>query len=189
MSGRGRGRSGSRGGRGQGRRRNFERPGQKSPASSAGTRKERKSISDYIYYIGSAKQASDFSVIITYLINHIRKTFSNGNDIGDAIESKQPMNLDLVKPIMAEVTAIVTAKDGPLKEREQRIYDKECREVEMMYEAKIKSFVDRKQIYMNNLGKAYAFILGQCNKALLNKLYTRTDVRDQRRSNKIADGN
>ena len=85
------------------------------------------------------------------------------------------MNLDLIKPIMAEVTATVTAKDGPLKEREQRIYDKECREVEMMYEAEIKSFVDRKQIYMNNLGKAYAFILGQCNKALQNKLYARTD--------------
>ena len=95
------------------------------------------------------------------------------------------MNLDLIKPIMAEVTATVTARDGPLREREQRIYDKECREVEMMYEAEIKSFVDRKQTYMNNLGKAYAFILGQCNKALQNKLYARTDYESKIKGNPI----
>ena len=95
------------------------------------------------------------------------------------------MNLDLIKPIMAEVTATVTARDGPLREREQRIYDKECREVEMMYEAEIKSFVDRKQTYMNNLGKAYAFILGQCNKALQNKLYARTDYESEIKGNPI----
>ena len=172
MSGRGRSRYG---GRGRGRSRgNFQKP--KSTTSST-SRKERKSISDYIYYIGSAKQASDYTVVTSYLINHIRKTYDNGDDVGEAIEKRIPMNFDAVKPSMGNTTTVVNLSEtNPVKlAKAQAEYKKEVREVEMMYEAEIKSFVNRKSRYETNLGKAYAFLYAQCNKALQSKLHARTD--------------
>ena len=125
MNGRGRGQSGGQSGRGRGRR-NFKRSNtQKSSVISTGTKKERKSVSDYVYYIGSAKQARNFSVITSYLINHIRKTFNNGDDIGNAIESKTPMDHNTIKPSMVEVTTTVAATDAAERKTQQAKYDKE----------------------------------------------------------------
>jgi hypothetical protein len=59
--------------------------GPKSSKSSQhdGTAK-KKGLSDHIYYIGSAKQASDFMVITEFLINYIRQKFDQGSDIDNA---------------------------------------------------------------------------------------------------------
>ena len=54
-------------------------------------------------------------------------------------------------------------------------YNKEVKEIEMLYEAEIKSFVNQRSQYETNLGKAFAFIFAQCNKVLQNKLYAQTD--------------
>ena len=45
-------------------------------------------MADHIYAIKLAKQASDYSVITAFIINHIQKTFEYGDDIGDALESR-----------------------------------------------------------------------------------------------------
>ena len=50
----------------------------KSPNAN---KKERSGLSDYVYYIGSAKKASDFTVITNYLLMHVRKTFQEGQFI------------------------------------------------------------------------------------------------------------
>ena len=45
----------------------------------------KKSVNDYNYYlVGSVKQASDYETTTEYLINHIKKVFDYGNDIGTA---------------------------------------------------------------------------------------------------------
>ena len=44
----------------------------------------KKSVNDYNYYLGSSKQASDYETTTEYLINHIKKVFDYGNDIGTA---------------------------------------------------------------------------------------------------------
>jgi hypothetical protein len=57
----------------------FEEPKSKSsgqPASKSGKSETKKSISDYNYYLGSAKQASDYETMTEYLINYIKKTYS-----------------------------------------------------------------------------------------------------------------
>ena len=57
-----------------------------STKSSGMPKKEtKKSVNDYNYYLGSAKQASDYETTTEYLINYIVKTFEYGNDIGQAL--------------------------------------------------------------------------------------------------------
>jgi hypothetical protein len=49
-------------------------------------------ISDFNYYLGSAKQAWDYETTSESLINHIKKTNDYGNDIGRALEELEPLN-------------------------------------------------------------------------------------------------
>ena len=46
----------------------------------------KKTISDYVFYLGSSKQAADFETTKEFLINHIKKTLDFSNDIGTALE-------------------------------------------------------------------------------------------------------
>jgi hypothetical protein len=43
----------------------------------------KKSVNDYNYYLGSAKQASDYETTTEFLINYIVKTLEYGNNIGN----------------------------------------------------------------------------------------------------------
>jgi hypothetical protein len=68
MSGRGRGFRGRFSGRGKGPKQAKQQG--KNP---------KKSLQDYVYYIGSAKQASDFTTTTEFIINHIWQTFAQGS--------------------------------------------------------------------------------------------------------------
>jgi hypothetical protein len=60
--------------------------------------KERKVLSDYIFNIGSSKQASEFELVSQFIINHIRKEYEDGNDVGDALEERKEVDFDQFKP-------------------------------------------------------------------------------------------
>jgi hypothetical protein len=60
----------------------------------------KKSVNDYNYYLGSAKQASNYEMTTEYLINYIIKTFENGNDIGQALRDLEYPNPDSWRPTM-----------------------------------------------------------------------------------------
>ena len=82
MSGRGRERSG----------RSFYQKGSgRGPKSSSskqsGKDQIKKDLSDYVYHIGPAKQASDCVVGTKYLISHIKKTYLCEKDISDVLET------------------------------------------------------------------------------------------------------
>ena len=81
MSGRGHGRGRSGYGRGRGR-------GRSSNQSTQQKTESKRTLQDYTYYVGSSKQASDYHTITKYLMNHIRKTFPNGDDIANALEKE-----------------------------------------------------------------------------------------------------
>jgi hypothetical protein len=55
---------------------------------------------DYIYSIGSSKQASDYVVVTKYLINFIQKTYIYGKDIGKAMQSRGPLDFTTLMPIL-----------------------------------------------------------------------------------------
>ena len=60
----------------------------------------KKDVTDYVYYLGSSKQASDYEITTEFLINHIKKTYEYGNDIGSALEDIKPIDTTSWKPKM-----------------------------------------------------------------------------------------
>ena len=123
--GRGRGRGRGRGGRG----------GQGGPEQSndkdKATTKVRKTLADHIYYVGSARQASDFSVITDFIFNHICQTFEYGNDIANALESKTPTDFALLMP------TLLTSSDP-----DKTVNQRENKQFTLLYEAEIQRFVE-----------------------------------------------
>ena len=111
MSGRGRGRSG-RGGRGFTNRFN----------SSSQLKKEnkdnKKSFNDCNYYIGSAKQASEFKATTEFLINYIKQTYKFGMDIAMAIINQEHINTENWKPPIKRIQS----EDPEIKEAENEQY-------------------------------------------------------------------
>ena len=50
--------------------------------------KERKCLADYVYRTDTSRQSSEFAIITKYLINHIRREYTNGDDIATPLEGK-----------------------------------------------------------------------------------------------------
>ena len=92
---------GSRGSRGMPRR-----GARKSSTKSNGAPKKdtKKSLNDYNYYLGSAKQASNYETTTEYLINYIIKTFEYGNDIGQALREFEYPDPDFWRLTMQQST-------------------------------------------------------------------------------------
>ena len=59
--------------------------------SSKLSQKKKKSIEDYIFYIGN-KQASNCKVIQELILNHIKKTCEYGNDISESLRTLSETN-------------------------------------------------------------------------------------------------
>jgi hypothetical protein len=88
----------------RGSRGNTQRGARKPSAKSSGMPKKeiKKSVNDYNYYLGSAKQASDYEMTTEFLINYIVKTFEYVNDIGQALRELEYPNPDSWKPTMQQ---------------------------------------------------------------------------------------
>ena len=95
-SGRGSGRSG-RGGRGRG---NSHYKGH-----NPNRKPKPKSVEDYMYYLGSAKQASDYETTTEFLINHIKGEFHYGEDIGNALSALEPYDMEQHEPSLRVSTS------------------------------------------------------------------------------------
>lgn len=109
MTGRFTGR-GQRFGRGQGRGHQDSNAGGRHNANKKDQKKERKTVEDYVYTIGSAKQSNDFNVITKFLLNHIKKTYKYGADVVSAIEDKAPFDFTKVRPTMMVRDPSITNK-------------------------------------------------------------------------------
>jgi hypothetical protein len=60
------------------------------------TANKKQFVTDFNYYLGSSKQASDYETTTEFLINHIKKLYDYGNDIGTALEKLE--SVDTVAP-------------------------------------------------------------------------------------------
>ena len=99
------GRSNNRRGRGWGSNRGAGSRSWKS--QTATTTQTGKSLFNYVYLTGTAKQASEFSNITEYLINYIRRAFDNSDDIADILKNR------------VETTRIIsTAEDASVRASE-----------------------------------------------------------------------
>ena len=173
MSGRG-GRPSYRGGRGKGKA--SSKPQSKAGKPSEPKKEARKGLSDYIFTVGGAKQATNFTLVEQFIINHIRKTYQGGDDLGNALENRQETDFLAMRPILAAPTAL------PDNRAE---FACQTRENELYYEAQVKEFVSRVNRYEDNKGRAFALIFSQCDKTLQNKILSLADYEAAVKGNPI----
>ena len=84
--GRGSGKSGRGGGRG-GR-------------GTANAAKEKTTLAEHRFKVGSVSRASDYVKTREFIVNHIRKTYLFGDDIGNALDnSKEPDTDDWIPAV------------------------------------------------------------------------------------------
>ena len=121
-------------------------------------------IQDYMFYIGLNKQASDFHTVSKFVINHICKTFMNGDDIANALEQNKVADVDSWRPMLK----VSTSQDSAVK-------DQENEEFKLIFSVEVEAWTKWKEIYHSNVGHAYALIYEHCNRAMQSKLMARKE--------------
>ena len=80
----------------------------------------KNKVEDFVFYIGSAKQASDHVNTAKYLINFIKKTYDDGNDIADALSEEREFPMNTVEPKL-EVSSEMDAAKKAVEERQSEL--------------------------------------------------------------------
>jgi hypothetical protein len=149
-----------------GSRGNMRRGARNSSTKSSGMPKKeiKKSVDDYYYYLGSAKQASDYEMTTEFLINYIKKTFDYGSDIGRALKELKEVDTNPWRPTLNHSSDTDAAI--------QAIQNKQF---EMEFKADYDAYRKRVLALENNKTKAYALFWERCTKGMKNKLESRVD--------------
>ena len=79
----------------------------------------KKTLQDFTFYVGSAKQASDYENTALFVINHIKKYFDRGNDIAETLLKLEYEITDNWNPILKASTS----SDDDVKVREDSQFD------------------------------------------------------------------
>ena len=162
------GRSAARGGRtSQGSSNTSRGRGMRSGRSNINQQQKstnKKTLQDYQYYLGSIKQASDYEITTSYLINQIKKNYAHGNDIATALDRLENIDLLQYKPTLQSSQE----SDNELKALENEQFRIEFKTLFDVY-------IKREQTYQTNLTKAYAFLWDQCSKAMQQKIKSREE--------------
>jgi hypothetical protein len=145
----------------RGSRGNTQRGARKPSAKSSGMPKKeiKKYVNDYNYYLGSAKQASDYETTTEFLINYIKKTFDYGSDIGQALKELKEVDINPWKPTLNQSSDTDAAIEA--------IQNKQF---EMEFKADYDSYRKRVLALENNKMKVYALFWERCTKGMKNKL-------------------
>ena len=156
---------GGRGG-GRGRGRSDRRTDNRSRSSSKKTTssiKTKKTLQDHIFYVGSAKTASDYVTNVNYILNYIEKNYgAGGYEISQALEKmEEHIFIEPVRKYSNE-------KDADKKQVEDQTYL-------AMFEIEYKEFMQNKKDYKVASEKAYALLWSQCAKSMQHKILSRTD--------------
>jgi len=80
--------------------------------------KQKKTINDYQFYIGTNKQASEFENASEFIINYIKRTFDRGNDIAETLRTLSLQNTERWMPSLK----MSNAMDNETKIREDKQY-------------------------------------------------------------------
>ena len=74
--------------------------------------KKKTSIDNYYFYIGSSKLVSDYEITAEFVINHIKKTFNQGNNIAKSLRKLQVQDTTEWEPTLqiSDTTNALTQK-------------------------------------------------------------------------------
>jgi hypothetical protein len=146
--------------KGRGTRKFFNK-GSQNPGNKPDT---KKTITDYSYHLGTAKQANDFESTTEFIINHIMETYEFGEDIGTALKELDSIDTDIWLPTLK----VSKEKDDAKKENQDRQYG-------FQFQEDYKEYKQRCSVYRQNMTKAYALLWGRCAKGMKSKIEARAD--------------
>ena len=119
----------------------------------------KKELNDYTYFMGTAKQVSEYETTTLFIINHIKKDFEFGNDIASALDELKEIDITRFKPRLR------TSESESLSEKIT-----EDKQYELEFKEEFSAYMKRKQCYDNNRFKAYAVIWERCAKGMQSKI-------------------
>ena len=126
--------------------------------------KNKKTLEDYIFYIGTNKQASDFELIREYIINHIKKTYEYGHDVCESLRTQAKINVNSWRP-----TLKVSSKTDPDEKKT------EGEQFKLEYKAELDECMRREKKYEANMYKTYAEKWERCSRSMKSKIEARVD--------------
>ena len=133
-------------------------------------------MSDYKYYIGSSKQASDYVTVTSYLLNYIRRQFKKGKDIADAIEDGIEMDFQAITPKLNISEIDLTVKEGETPDpKKVAEVDRINKQFEKQYEIEFAAHHEREIQYNDNKAAASALLWNQCANTMKAKIQSRKD--------------
>ena len=164
---------GGRGGRGRGRhnQKGCGRGSSSRSTSSSLSSSRVMMLTDYNYAIGSYKQASDYSSVTYFILNHLSKTLNQGHILVEALEKGQPIDPDTWKLTMNK------SKDKPAADGQTTIKTP-SRADKIEYQAQLELWLRNKELYKMNVAKAYATIWERCNTAMKNKILQKPNMKE-----------
>ena len=139
-------------------------------------------LNDYKYAIGTMKQAGDYNKITNYLILRIRKTHENGGDLANVIEKQEPFNFDSSAPKLKILIIVEKMDTSPEEKLEIKCENDQYR---IEYKAELQLHLKQKSHYCTNLGKAYAFLFGQCTTGLQHRIEAKAKYESKIKGNPI----
>ena len=156
------------------KQRGFKRP----PRSGKTTDKvstvvKKKTLADYYYKTGSAKNASECVATTKFLLNHISVTIEDGDDVVEAIKSEKEFDHQSLAPKLknSTITAANVAAD-PAKKAVKELEDKQF-ELEFLEDRKI--YMERLERHRKNKATVAAMTWKLCTEKMKSKLQARPD--------------
>ena len=84
-----------------------------------GQNRRNRSIEDYIFYLGTNKQASDYEVSSEFILNYIKRTFERGNNIAESLRTLTKLDTKSWRPKLQTSKA----KNATIRETENKQYN------------------------------------------------------------------
>ena len=125
--------------------------------------KKKKELNDYIYYMGSHKQASNYKKTTEFLIDYIKGDFSYRNEIAESIQIIKYADTSTWYPRLE-----INTETDP----EKKLKDTE---LQMEYKAKLDATIKRETTFESNKTKAYSFTWERCRLLMQGQIEQRND--------------
>jgi hypothetical protein len=80
--------------------RNRNKSSIRGDVKSVKSAKTPHTIEECVYHLGSASQATDYEMITSFLINHVKKKYKGGTDIATALKKGEEFHFSGTMPVM-----------------------------------------------------------------------------------------
>ena len=125
------------------------------------------SLKDYVFNFGSAKNAGDYATTEMFILNHIRRTYKEGEDIAQVMEKGEDIDFTTIAPTMQLVTA------DP--KTEPALYETQKLQFTEDYKLQRAHYHERIRLYRQNKSSIAALLIGRCSSSMKLQLQSRTD--------------